>query len=105
MWPFLGVRPSGSNPHEREVGLSDKCHPRRLSRLRAITALPPPNHPANPVTSAPARPAPSTVWVLEAVYQRKAHDLATAIEMLLNHKDLTLQDSDAVAAALNLFRS
>jgi predicted nucleic acid-binding protein len=25
--------------------------------------------------------------------------------MLLNHKDLTLQDSDVVAAALNLFRS
>jgi predicted nucleic-acid-binding protein len=31
--------------------------------------------------------------------------LATALQMLLNHKDLTLQDPDAVAAALDLFRS
>src|SRR6266705_2821417 len=45
------------------------------------------------------------MWVLEAVYERSAADLATAIDMLLNHKDLTLQDSDAVAAALDLFRS
>lgn len=46
-----------------------------------------------------------TIWVLETVYDRSAADLAAAIEMLLNHKDLTLQDSDAVAAALDLFRS
>ena len=45
------------------------------------------------------------MWVLEAVYERGAADLATAIEMLLNHKDLTLPDSDAVAGALDLFRS
>jgi predicted nucleic-acid-binding protein len=44
-------------------------------------------------------------WVLAAVYQRSAADLATAVEMLLDHKDLTLQDSDVVAAALDLFRS
>src|SRR5713101_2399536 len=44
-------------------------------------------------------------WVLAAVYGRSAANLATAIDMLLNHKDLTLQDSDAVAAALDLFRS
>ena len=43
--------------------------------------------------------------VLDAVYQRSAADLATAIDMLLNHKDLTLEYSDAVAAALDLFRS
>jgi predicted nucleic-acid-binding protein len=42
-------------------------------------------------------------WVLDAVYQLGASDIATAIEMLLNHKDLTLQDSDAVAAALEMF--
>lgn len=46
-----------------------------------------------------------TIWVLGVVYERNAADLATAIEMLLNHKDLTLQDSDVVAAALDLFRS
>jgi len=45
------------------------------------------------------------IWVLAAVYQRKAAGLATAIEMLLNHEQLILQDSDAVAAALDLFRS
>ena len=44
-------------------------------------------------------------WVLRTIYQRSAADLCTAVEMLLNHKDLTLQDSDAVAGALELFRS
>ena len=44
-------------------------------------------------------------WVLGTVYDFTAADLATALQMLLNHKDLTLQDSDAVAAALDLFRS
>ncbi|MEX2262432.1 MAG: type II toxin-antitoxin system VapC family toxin [Bryobacteraceae bacterium] len=45
------------------------------------------------------------MWVLAAVYERSDADLAVAIEMLLNHKDLILQDSEAVAAALDLFRS
>jgi len=45
------------------------------------------------------------VWVLAAVYERKAAGLATAIEMLLNHEHLVLQDADAVEAALDLFRS
>lgn len=44
------------------------------------------------------------VWVLVAVYERKASGLATAIEMLLNHEHLVLQDADAVEAALELFR-
>ena len=44
-------------------------------------------------------------WVLGAVYNRSDSDLVTAVEMLLNHKSLTLQDSDVVAAALDLFRS
>jgi len=44
-------------------------------------------------------------WVLATVYDLNAARLATAVEMLLNHKDLTLQDSDVVAAALDLFRS
>ncbi|MDQ2776658.1 MAG: PIN domain-containing protein [Acidobacteriota bacterium] len=46
-----------------------------------------------------------TIWVLGAVYERGASDLAVVIEMLLNHKNLTLQDSEAVGMALNLFRS
>ena len=45
------------------------------------------------------------IWVLAAVYKRNAKGLATAIEMLLHHEQLVLQDSDAVAAALDLFRS
>jgi predicted nucleic-acid-binding protein len=44
-------------------------------------------------------------WVLTSVYERNATSLADAIEMLLDHNDLTLQDSDAVEQALILFRS
>jgi predicted nucleic-acid-binding protein len=44
------------------------------------------------------------MWVLESVYGVKPPQIATAVEMLLNHKDLTLQDSDAVGAALERFR-
>jgi predicted nucleic-acid-binding protein len=43
-------------------------------------------------------------WVLGTVYELTATDLATAIDMLLDHKDLTMQDPEVVAAALELFR-
>jgi predicted nucleic-acid-binding protein len=43
-------------------------------------------------------------WVLESVYGRHPRSIATAIEMLLHHEHLTVQDADAVAAALNQFR-
>jgi predicted nucleic-acid-binding protein len=46
-----------------------------------------------------------TVWVLNAVYGRNAADIATAIDLLLNHRELSLQDPDVVAAALETFRS
>ena len=46
-----------------------------------------------------------TIWVLEAVYKRKPGELAAAIEMLLDHEHLILQDPEAVSAALVLFRS
>jgi predicted nucleic-acid-binding protein len=46
-----------------------------------------------------------TVWVLDAVYNRSSAQLASAIERLLNHKDLTLQDADVVALALDHFRT
>jgi predicted nucleic-acid-binding protein len=45
-----------------------------------------------------------TVWVLDAVYDRTGEQIATAVDMLLNHADLTLQDSDVVALALDTFR-
>jgi len=41
-----------------------------------------------------------TTWVLTAVYDLGPAEVATAVDMLLNHKDLTLQDPDVVAAAL-----
>jgi len=45
-----------------------------------------------------------TVWVLSAVYALGPTEIATAVEILLSHKDLTLQDADAVAAALDQYR-
>lgn len=44
-------------------------------------------------------------WVLTAVYDVGPAKLATAIEMLLNHKDLTVQDSEVVALALRHFQA
>jgi predicted nucleic-acid-binding protein len=46
-----------------------------------------------------------TIWVLDAVYDRSPAQIASAIERLLNHKELTLQDADVVALALDHFRS
>ncbi len=45
------------------------------------------------------------VWVLDAVYERTPAQLATAIDLLLNHQSLTLQDADVVVAALAHFRA
>jgi predicted nucleic-acid-binding protein len=45
------------------------------------------------------------MWVLEAVYERGAGEIATAVEMLLHHRELTVEDSDVVAAALEIFRA
>jgi predicted nucleic-acid-binding protein len=44
-------------------------------------------------------------WVLTSVYRLDAKDLAIAIDMLLNHQSLVLQDSDVISGALELFRS
>ncbi|HEX5759913.1 MAG TPA: type II toxin-antitoxin system VapC family toxin [Thermoanaerobaculia bacterium] len=44
------------------------------------------------------------VWVLSAVYALQPAEIATALEMFLDHKDLTLQDAEAVAAALSHYR-
>jgi predicted nucleic-acid-binding protein len=45
-----------------------------------------------------------TVSVLDSVYGLSREKLTVAVEMLLNHRELTLQDSDVVAAALDNFR-
>jgi predicted nucleic-acid-binding protein len=44
-------------------------------------------------------------WVLTAVYGLSAKDLATVLEMLLHHRQLVVQDADAVKAALDVFRA
>ena len=43
-------------------------------------------------------------WVLSAVYDLDARAIATAVEMLLNHRDLTLEGSEVVASAVEVFR-
>ena len=43
-------------------------------------------------------------WVLESVYERDAAAIATAVEMLLNHEQLSVQDSETVEAAVARFR-
>lgn len=45
-----------------------------------------------------------SVWVLTSTYALGHAGIITAVEMLLAHEDLTLDNSEAVAAALDLFR-
>lgn len=44
-------------------------------------------------------------WVLATVYELTATDLINTIEMLLNHRDLVLQDAETVTLALQRFRA
>jgi predicted nucleic-acid-binding protein len=44
------------------------------------------------------------MWVLVSVYGLRPEKIATAVAMFLEHKDLTIQDADVVAAALEQFR-
>ena len=46
-----------------------------------------------------------TIWVLESVYDLGREPVATAVEMLLDHAQVVIQDSDIVGAALVSFRS
>ena len=45
-----------------------------------------------------------TMWVLESVYDRSPAQLASALEILLEHESLSLQDADTVAAATAHFK-
>ena len=45
-----------------------------------------------------------TTWVLASVYDCDADAIATAVEMLLSHEHLTVQDAAVVAAAVAQFR-
>jgi len=44
------------------------------------------------------------IWVLASVYDLGHKEIGRAVEMLLNHRDLTLQDAEVVFAALAQFR-
>jgi predicted nucleic-acid-binding protein len=45
-----------------------------------------------------------TMWVLASVYDRSPSAIAEAIEMLLSHEYLIVQDEEVVAAAVVQFR-
>ena len=44
------------------------------------------------------------IWVLGSVFELAHKQLVTAIDMLLNHRHLVLQDPEVVSAALARFR-
>jgi predicted nucleic-acid-binding protein len=46
-----------------------------------------------------------TTWVLNSVYDLAPAAIATAVDMLLNHAHLTIQDPDVVTAALAHYRT
>ena len=45
-----------------------------------------------------------TLWVLTTGYRRDPEEIADAVEMLLRHRSLTIQDADVVSAALDQYR-
>ena len=45
-----------------------------------------------------------TLWVLDSVYDLSRVQIAKAVEMMLNHRDLSFQDADVVTAALAHYR-
>jgi len=45
-----------------------------------------------------------TTWVLDALYERSVDQIADALDRLLNHESVSLQDADVVVSALEQFR-
>jgi predicted nucleic-acid-binding protein len=45
-----------------------------------------------------------TMWVLASVYELPPEKIATAVEMFLNHRNLSIQEAEVVTAALSRFR-
>jgi predicted nucleic-acid-binding protein len=45
-----------------------------------------------------------TVWVLQRAYHFEQARIAVTIDLFLHHESVTLQDTDVVAAALDLYR-
>ena len=46
-----------------------------------------------------------TLWVLDSVYDLSRVQIASAVEMLLNHQTLTVQEAEVVASALLKYRA
>lgn len=46
-----------------------------------------------------------SIWVLSAIYECTSKQLIAALDLLLAHESLVLQDADVVAAALRQFRA
>jgi len=46
-----------------------------------------------------------TAWVLDAVYERTADQIATCVDMLLSHERLVIERGEIVEAALGQFRA
>lgn len=44
------------------------------------------------------------VWVLVSVYDVKPEQIATAVEMLLDHQQIVVQDADVVKTAVSQYR-
>ena len=45
-----------------------------------------------------------TSWVLRSVYERSSRQVAQAIDRLLDHQHIVIQDADVARAALDAFR-
>ena len=45
-----------------------------------------------------------TIWVLRVVYEHDHEEIAAALDMLLDHSMLAVQDAEVVAAALETYR-
>ena len=46
-----------------------------------------------------------TMWVLSSLYDITPKSIATALDMLLDHKDISIQEPEVVTAALAHFRN
>ena len=45
-----------------------------------------------------------TIWVLSTAYKRSHSELVKAVEILLSHINLSIQEPDVVGSALSLFK-
>jgi len=77
------------------VRLVTRDDPKRVATAEAFVA---------PGAWVPQLALAEATWVLASVYDRSAEAIARAVEMLLQHEHLTVQDPEVVAAAVAQFR-